>query len=76
MADECIVGKAAIVGMVVFDGDRMVGGKLLKSLLCFDSFIAGGIGHHLHVMEAGESVNKDGGCFVALSCQLALELGN
>ena len=76
VVDECIVSKAAIVGMVVFNGDTMVGGKLLESLLCLDCFIAGHVCHHVDVVEAGEVVNKDGCCLVALNGQLAFELGN
>ena len=38
MADECIVGKVAIVDVVVFNGDKMVGSKLFESLLCLDCF--------------------------------------
>ncbi len=38
MVDECIVGEAIIVGMAVFDNDKMVGGKLFKSLFCLDCF--------------------------------------
>ena len=40
VADEHIVSEAAIVGMVVLDGDKMIGGKLFESLLCLDCFIA------------------------------------
>ncbi len=72
MANKHIVSKAAIVGMVVFDGDKMVGGALFESLLCLDCFIAGHVCHHVDVVEAGEVVNKDGCCLVALNCQLAL----
>ena len=67
MVDECIVGEGAIVGMVVFDGDKMVGGKLFKSLFCLDCFIAGHACHHVDVAEAGEVVNKGGCCLVALN---------
>ena len=58
MVDERIVGEASIVGMVVFNGDKMVGGKLFESLLCLDCFITGHVCHHVDVAEAGEVVNK------------------
>ncbi len=76
MADECIVGEAAIVSIVVFNGDEMVGGKLFKSLLCLDSFITGGACHHVYITEAREVVDKDSGCFLVLSGQLAFDLGD
>ncbi len=61
VVDECIVGKASIVGMVVFLGDKMVGGELFESLFCLDCLIAGHACHHVDVAEAGEVVHKDGG---------------
>ena len=76
MVDDRVVSKAAIVGMVVFDGDKMVGGKLFESLFCFDCLIAGHACHHVDVAEAGEVVDKDGCCLVALDGQLAFELGD
>ncbi len=76
VVNECIVSEAAIVSMVVFNGDNMVGGKLFKSLFCLDSFIAGHACHHVDVAEAGEVVEKNGCCLVALDGQLAFELGN
>ena len=65
--DECIVGKVATVGRVVFNGDKMVGGKLFKSLLCIDSFITAGVCHHVYTTKVEEVLNKDGGCLVALN---------
>ena len=62
--------------MVVFNGYEMVGRKLFKSLFCLDSFIVGGACHHVNVAEAGEVVNKDGGCLVALGGEHAFELGH
>ncbi len=67
MVYVCIVGKVAIVSMIVFNGDKMIGSELFESLLCLDSFIAGGVCHHVYITEAGEVVNKDGGCLVALN---------
>ena len=52
MVDECIVGKVAIVDMVVFNGDKMGHRKLFKSLLFLDCFIAGHAVHHVDVAEA------------------------
>ena len=51
-------------------------GTLGSSLLCLDCFIAGHACHHVDIVEAGEVVNKDGCCLVALNGQLAFELGN
>ena len=76
MVDERIVGEACAIGVVVFNGDKMVGSKLLESLLCLDCFIAGNACHHVDVAEAGEVVDKNGCCLVALDGQLAFELGD
>jgi len=50
VADECIFGEAAIVSMVVFNGDKIFGDELFESFLCLDGFIIGGICHHVYVM--------------------------
>ena len=76
MVDVRIVGEAAIVSVVVFNGDKMVGNELFESLLCLDCFIAGHVCHHVDVAEAGEVVNKNGCCLVALDGPLAFELGD
>ena len=75
MANEGIASEAAIVGIIVSNSGNMVGGKLFKSLLCLDSFMTGGVCHHVCITEAREVVNKDSGCFVVLNGQLAFELG-
>ncbi len=76
MVDERIVGEASIVGVVVFNGDKMVGGKLFKSLLCLDCFIAGHVLHRVDVAGAREVVNKNGCCLVLLDGQRDFELGH
>ncbi len=65
MVDERIVGEASIVSVVVFNGDKMVGGELFESLLCLDCFIAGHAHHHVDVAEAEEVVDKNGCCLAA-----------
>ena len=40
VVDEGIVGEAAVVGVVVLDGDKMVGGKLFECKFGVDGFIA------------------------------------
>ena len=39
MCNEGIVCKASIVGMIVFDGDMVVGCKLFQQQFCLEGFV-------------------------------------
>ena len=76
VVDECIVGKTAIVCMIVIDADVVVGSELLKCMFCLDGFVTAEVLHEMDIAEAREVVDEDGCCLVSLFGQRSLELGD
>ena len=66
VVDECVVGKTAVVGVVVLDSDMMVCRELFKRVLCSECLVAAEVEHEMIISEAGIVVDKDGCRLVSL----------
>ena len=75
VVNEGIVAKATIFSIVVFNGEKNIGGKSFKSLFCLEGFITGGTGHNVIIVEARRVVNQGSDYLLLLICQLVFELG-
>ena len=73
---ESIVGKAAIVTVVMFNMHNMTSCKLFEGFLPYDCFLWGDICHEVYVPDPGEVVNKDGCCPLSTFGEFSLELSN
>ncbi len=74
MACERVVGKAAVVAMIMANGDAVPLRELLEGLLGRDSFGRGEVSHEVNVLKAGKMVDKDGRRGVSLVGKSSLEL--
>ncbi len=71
---EVVVGKAAIVAMVVADGDAMLGSELLKRSLGLDLFFRTQILHEMDKAKVREVVQEDGRCLVSFLGEPSFQL--
>jgi hypothetical protein len=72
---EGIVGKLAIVAVIVVDANAVLGSKLLKRLLGGDSLDGGIINLVMHETQSGVMVHKNGATPVPLLGEFPFQLG-
>ena len=76
VVDKCIVGKASVIGMVVYYGHVVLSGIILKSILGVNRFVGGQAPLEVDVAQSRVIVHEDGGGSIPCTCEPSFQLRN
>ena len=73
---ECVVGKSAVVAVIMFDSDATLCCKFLECLFCLQCFGRSLRCHEMNIAQSREVIDKDCAIIISASCKFAFKLSN
>ena len=76
MLYECLVGKTAVVAMIMVNSDATLTWKLFVCLFCLERLCRRLVFHEIDITQSWKMINNDGAVSVSLGGKFSLELSD